>query len=470
MYIKKELYILFVFCLSILVSCTDKTQEETETSRLDISINELPVMDSKGETTTFRITSTTPWEITEVQDWCTVAPVMGLAGTTEVTVTCNENKSYDERNSSFVISSGAHRKSLLVTQKQKDALLLSSNKVEIDSDGGKSVIEVKTNLSLKYEIDNSCADWLRINNNSSRGLTDETIILEIDKNANKNKRVGKIYVKSETLEEVIIVYQEGFNPSIVLSQNKYTLNSNEHSIKIEIKSNINYEMHLPSHIDWIHKTDARSVSSYTHYLNVLPNDTYDTREADIKFFNTEYNVEEQVKIIQMQRDAILVAQNEYTISAKTTELNFEVNTNVDFKVTTSASWIKERKFSSRSLEIVPVRFSIDENVFLQAREGYIYITSNEVQQTIKIIQNGRIDYGKFSITHTNNLFQIPFLTGNNLIGYIDWGDGETETFQNGIIHSYSNNSLYTTTTECWGAEEIKIEGIQGIVEINLSDF
>lgn len=149
------------FCVFTAFSCIDTTPQKEITQRLELSVNELTTIESSGGTVTFNITSTTPWEISGVQDWCVVSPVLGLAGTTEVTVTCPENNSYDERNSGIVISNGTLSKNLLVTQKQKDALLLSSNKVEMDSDGGEYFLEIKSNVTYTSEIEDACTDWIK---------------------------------------------------------------------------------------------------------------------------------------------------------------------------------------------------------------------------------------------------------------------------------------------------------------------
>lgn len=459
----------FFLILFVVVSCKDTPHVEEVVHDLQVSVKELPVIGSSGGTVKFNVTSTMPWSIGNVKDWCTVSPVFGVKGTTEVTIDCSENKEYDERNSSIQITSGAFIENLILVQKQKDALLLSSNKIECDSDGGKVVVEINSNVSFEFEVEDECSDWIKVN--ESRGLVKSSLNIDISKNDNVAKREGKITIKGESLDEVIYVYQEGFEPTIILSQNKYTINSYENTIKIELKSNVDYEMVMPENVDWIKQAETRSLSSYTHYLSIAENGTYEMRKTEICFKNSKYNVEEKVEIVQMQRDAILVAQNEYSISADTKRLEFDVNTNVDFEVETSVSWIKHRNWGSRSLVVVPVRLELDENTSLESREGYVYIRYGDILQTIKIVQDGRIDYSRLAITHNNTQFQIPYLIGNNIMANINWGDGNVENYENGIWHSYiPNNSGYEISIECWGAVEMQIIGIKGISCIDLSEF
>ena len=90
-------------------------------------------------------------------------------------------------------------------------------------------------------------------------------------------------------------------------------------------------------------------------------------------------------ITQAQKDAILVAKNEYSMEAAGGELKFDVNTNVDFKVETSVDWISP-KAESRSMVAKSLSFTIAENTSDESREGLIIIFSGELKQEIKVIQ------------------------------------------------------------------------------------
>jgi len=92
--------------------------------------------------------------------------------------------------------------------------------------------------------------------------------------------------------------------------------------------------------------------------------------------------------LQAQKNAIIVAKNEYTVEAAGGDLKFEVNTNVDFKVETSVDWMKQNT-ESRGLEAKPLSFKIAENTTEEAREGVITISSGDLKQEIKVIQKAK---------------------------------------------------------------------------------
>ena len=61
----------------------------------------------------------------------------------------------------------------------------------------------------------------------------------------------------------------------------------------------------------------------------------------IRFIDRENGIEQTVTVTQMQRDAIVVAQNVYQIGVEGGALDFAVQANVDFTVSTNADWITQ---------------------------------------------------------------------------------------------------------------------------------
>lgn len=88
---------------------------------------------------------------------------MVAAGTATLTITATENISPDERNATIILKAGAASKTFTVIQKQKDALAVTSSKIEVTADGDEISIEVKANISFDYEIEEVAkpVDYLR---------------------------------------------------------------------------------------------------------------------------------------------------------------------------------------------------------------------------------------------------------------------------------------------------------------------
>ena len=352
-----------------------------------------PVLAQEGGTATVTFSSNTNWMIDVVEgrsvSWCTVSPTSGTKGTNTLTITTTGNDTYDERNAKVTIKAGETNQSFIVTQKQKDALIVTSNKVEIGAEGGHFSIEAKANVTINYEIEEVAKDW--ISSDESRALTTKTLNFTVKTNEKIERREGKITLKGENgLTEIVTIYQEGEKPTLVITSDDILLSSEGETIKIELKSNVDYTMILPD-VDWISKADSRSMSTYTHYLFVAPNETYDQRNAVVFFHNETEGLKDSISIVQLQKDAIIVAKNEYTIAEEGGNLDFSVNTNVEFDVSVSVDWIKQNT-SSRALMEKPLSFAVATNHSTESREGDIVITYQDLKQSIKVKQKGAIDY------------------------------------------------------------------------------
>jgi len=396
------------------------TPKPEEKPKIEVTTT-APVLAQEGETATVTFTSSDSWtiDVTEGRtvSWCSVTPTSGNKGTNTLTIKTTANDTYDERYAKVTIKAGTTTQSFVVTQKQKDGLTVTSNKVEVGAAGGDVTIEVKANVKYEYEIEEAAQSWIA---GGSRALTASTIKLKVAENENTSKREGKITIRSGELSETVTVYQEGSKPTIVLTQDEYTVASEGETIKVELKSNVNYDIQLPS-VDWIKESSSRAMSVATHYFEVASNEGYDARSAEILFVNKDNGLSEKVTINQMQKDAIIVAKNEYTVDAAGGELKFEVNTNVDFKVETSVDWIKQNT-ESRGLEAKPLSFTIAENTADKAREGVITISSGDLKQEIKVIQKAKTS---FSVSETefnvgSDGGEISFVVTSNVEYDVNW--------------------------------------------------
>lgn len=361
------------------------TPEPEEKPKVEV-ITSAPVLSQGSDIATVSFISTGSWTIDVTENrsvsWCSVTPTSGGKGNNTLTIKTTANETYDERNAKITIKSGAITQSFVVTQKQKDGLTVTSNKVEVGVKGGDIAIEVKANVKYEYEIDKAAQSWITAN--GSRALTASTLAFKVAENAETSKRQGKITIRSGEMSEKIMVYQEGSKPTIILTQNEYIVASEGETIKIELNSNVNYDIQIPD-CDWIKESSSRAMSASTHYFEIASNEGFDSRTAEILFANKENELSEKVIINQVQKDAILVAKNEYTVEAAGGEFKLDVNANVEFKVETSVDWIKQ-KTDSRGLVSKTLNFTITENTSDKAREGVITISSKNLKQTIKVIQ------------------------------------------------------------------------------------
>ena len=357
-----------------------------------------PVLATEGGSTSLTFTATEAWTAsvsetgTRSIDWLSVSPTSGEAGTATLVITALANDTYDERNAAVTVACGIERKVITVTQKQQDALMVTSNKVEVEAEGGEFEIELKSNVSVTYEIEESARAWLSAASDT-RALTVSTLRFHAEGNTDTEPRQGVITLNGDNgLTEEVTVYQLGSGPALVLTQTEYVVGSDGETIQVELKSNNTYQIEMPS-VDWIREADTRALSTYTHYFTVAPNETYDAREAVIRFVDKENGLEQTVTVTQMQRDAIVVAQDTYEVSTMGGGLKLPVQANVDFTVETDVDWIRLQEEDTKGLTESVLTFSIAPYMQSGDREGHIILTSEEgITQTIRVMQKGAIAY------------------------------------------------------------------------------
>lgn len=423
MKMKQNLFVLPVLGLLLMLcqGCSEDKEENPpapESPSITVESEEdIPVFDTAGGTLALTFTTTSDWTASvdgAASGWLSVSPASGEAGTHTLSLVTTANDSYDERNASVTITSGSVKKTITVTQKQKDALLLTSNKVELEAEGGDFSIELQANVEVTYEIESGAQTWLTPVARS-RGLTSSFLAFHAEANEEAEARQAVIKLAGGNgLTEEVTVYQIGTGPALVLSQSEYIVSSAGETIQVELRSNTAYEIEMPG-VDWLRKNSSRSLSTYTHYFIVDPNETYDARSAVIRFIDRENGIEQAVTVTQMQRDAIVVAQNVYQIGVEGGALNFAVQANVDFTVSTNADWITQ--VEARGLTERMLCFDVAPNEGEEMREAAITLESGSATQTIKVQQFGKMEepfidlsLQEYKVGNAGGTFQIDVRT------------------------------------------------------------
>ena len=383
---------LFICLILITVSSCTENENSFSSSSSEITIDNKYtnlVIPQDGGTFTIPFSATNEWNITTINDransWLTITPVSGGKGEYTLSVIAAPNESTDERNATINIKSGAKSVNIIVTQKQKNALTVSSSKYEIPSKGGNFNIEVKANVDYEVEIK---VDWIKqINNQNTRALKSNTLNFKVEYNDTESKREGEIIIKSENLLETIKVYQ-GFEDFIVISKDNFTLPEEGGNVDIEIKSTVDYNVKMISDEEWISEIQSRAVSTHTYHYFVSPNDDYESREAKIVFYNAaNENIADTVSIYQMYKGAILIARDEYQYGLNGGKLNLKIESNIDFNITISDNWIEQ--IETRGLTEYELNFNILKNTSGKDRTGTITINdkNSNKQQIILIKQS-----------------------------------------------------------------------------------
>ena len=388
--------VLFMFLSSYIffAACSkgnEDNPEQPENIIEDFEQGNMNFTEGAGEQT-FSFTANTAWTVSVASTrnggapWCTVAPTSGNAGSHTIKVTTIPNETYDDRSVTVTLKAGTEVRSFVVSQKQKDALLLTNNKFEVDQKGGTVTVEVKANVSYTATIGEECKDWIKENSNT-RALSATTKSYDIAMNEENGKREGSIIFSDGSLTETVHIYQAG-GSIILLSRNDCHVSASGEEITVELRSNCDYEVVMPS-AGWIEETVTRAMSSHTLHYTVAANDTYDGREAEIIYRDRSDNsIADTLTILQAQKDAIIVSEKEVKVGSEGGTVEVKIDANVDFEMQLpDVDWISET--ATRGLSTHKKYLRIAENTGESAREARILFrnTASGIEETLTVSQS-----------------------------------------------------------------------------------
>ena len=374
---------IFTFCVIALFCACDKDNEniidempEEEAAVISCSTTNLN-FDSEAGSNSFTFTTNKEWTATVLGrvSWCKLSAKNGDGGTCQIIVSVDENLNYFERNVTLAISNHDAVHHIVVNQKQKDALLLGSERIEVGHIGGQIHIGVKANVDYTLEISAMAKSWIK--ESKSRAMNSFQHTFVVSPNENKNKREGQIYFKREGGIETVTVYQAGYSPVLVLDQNEYVVDYLGGTVMVGIKSNIDFGVKMPN-VDWIKVAEGSlEESSHTLKYEISPNDGYVERSAKIVFYDKNSNIEEVLTITQKQRDVIQISKMQYELNSRRDTIEVEVTSNIDYEVIVAEEWIlfvKKQKIDNYKSKLY---FAIDENLASQERSGKIVFVNDD---------------------------------------------------------------------------------------------
>lgn len=375
----------FTFTLGNEKATLHVTQEAAPNSNISLNPGSATVS-SNSNTQSVIVTCNGTWALSgETVSWCRPSKTTGQNNDV-VTFNIDENNLSDDRNATYTFTCATESAKFVLTQKGKDALTVTKSKFEVSAQGEQIAVEVNANISFDYEIAQADKSW--VSYVGSRAMTTSRLLFSISPNEETATRKGTITITSEIGKETIKIYQFGASPALVLTQKEYIVPSDGQTIKVELNSNVDYEVAMPS-VDWITESPTRAISTHTHYYTIASNTTCDNRSTEIHFYNKENNIDEIVEITQLQKDALIIGKTDYQVPQEGGTVDVTLQHNIDFeiKINETDTWITQ--IETRALQENQLRFNISENTTGAERIGKIMIanTQQNISQTITITQS-----------------------------------------------------------------------------------
>ncbi len=339
---------------------------------LDISVSDL-VFEAEGGEKEFTIYCNSDWTITNESEWCKTTVNQGN-GNSKIIVTVGVYSEMEDRNTNLTIKAGNITKVLTVTQKDGDAIILSKDKFDIPEEGGNVTVEVKSNIQYEVSIPSQFQNWIK-HEPETKAITTKNFTFTILENKEYEKREGYIVFNGNSLKDTVHIYQTAAR-ILILSKDTYNISSAKESIEVELKSNVDYSISIPSSAsDWIKLLETKAIRTDKIYFEIEENTTYDNRSAQIFIKDKNSSLCDTLYINQLQQNALILSQKQYEVLAGGERISIEVQSNIDYEIIipkTVQEWIEQMP-QSKALTESMINLEIKPNTTYDVRSAQVFI-------------------------------------------------------------------------------------------------
>lgn len=195
---------------------TPEPEPEPVVGEITLQGEDALVFSDEGGSQNVAFEATLEWTATSSHEFVTVGPESGEAGEARITVSVEENESYDTRTATVTLTCGEDTKTIQVTQKHKGALLLTESTLSVAAEGGKVTVVAKANSNVTAAIATEAQEW--ITDVTTKALVDYSFDFQIAVNESEEPRTGQIVFTNETGSETITITQAGAEPAPVVGE------------------------------------------------------------------------------------------------------------------------------------------------------------------------------------------------------------------------------------------------------------
>lgn len=390
----RRLFYLLIVLAYTLGSCTDNDKEidnpagpeHTTDVTLDISTIDL-IFEASGGKKEFTIYCKSDWTITNSSSWCKMDVTNGN-GEKAIAVTADVYTGTEDRNTNLTIKAGDKTKVLTITQKQKDAIILTKDKFDVSQEENHISIEVKSNVEYQVAIPTSFQGWIK-QAVESKALTAKNFSFTISANENLDKREGYIVFSGNSLKDTVYVYQAPKN-QLILTEDTYNVPAEGKNIAVQLRTNVDYDVVIPDSVKtWVSLIQTKAVRTDQLHFSIAESETYHDRRAIVIIKDKNSDLTDTLYINQLQKNALILTQKKYNIKAEGETITVELKTNTDYNVIipdSVANWIKSTP--TKSMTTYRLTFTISANSTNKLRNGVVIFNdkNGKLSDSLRIYQ------------------------------------------------------------------------------------
>ena len=335
----------------------------------------------------------TDWKATikeaEAKEWCAISPAKGKPGDNVLNVLCIENKGTDNRTATVVISAMDITQEVVITQLQKDVLVLTAEKeYAVPYQGKELTFKLTHNNELKAV---SSVDW--ITQAPTKAMVDSELTFVVAPNTSE-ARTGTITFSAGPFEEVITVNQDAWVLEFAVAPEEdkaFDAAGGEH--KVTVNSNVDYTVTMNQN-NWLTMTNQGN--EYT--FKALANESLNAREVEVVIAPKSAKYVSYAKRIKLSQKAagakleVSATEVRVTCPAQTFELTVDatIDYTMAYKKVVEDEYVDlpaSERWLSHNVSDKTVTFSVTENTEWTERSLVLVFTPKDaayVDQTKEV--------------------------------------------------------------------------------------
>lgn len=296
-----------------------------------------------AETKQIEIISNTNWYISSIPEWLTVNTRQGNNSQT-ISLKSQKNISSSKRSGRVIIGKEGISFSAVVDVLQEGInLSVDNNNLQFSDKASTQTININT--IAEWSV--SCSDkWISVSKNSGIGKT--TLSISVEDNNNESSRTGSIMITAGDLSQLITVTQQG--KYFTFNGGDKTFTSKGGTLQISFSTNEDWIITVSDNASWVALSKSSGAEDASIDITVKDNASMNARECSL-YIQPSVS---QGFILKIKQDGRYL-----TIDTEGVAFNADggisdivnVNTDGDFEVVSTDSWLKINNVSPTSFTI-----------------------------------------------------------------------------------------------------------------------
>ncbi|MCK9303825.1 MAG: M64 family metallopeptidase [Bacteroidales bacterium] len=222
--------------------------------------------------TTVTITSNTDWRVASADSWCQITPSTG-SGNGTITLTLLPNPDSEPRSTVVTVVAGSLSSEISISQKQKNALILTRRTESVPAEGGTISVELRSNIT--YSVIAPISDtWVSISQTKSMSTYNYAITVAENNTLTPRSTIVIFKDIASALADTLTINQD--IPGAVNLRSGFSyVQKTGGNVNVTLDYNSGYEYSIVQGGDWISIAETKaplSTKSYTVSVNSNPTD------------------------------------------------------------------------------------------------------------------------------------------------------------------------------------------------------